>query len=117
MPMKPKRPCKHPGCPRLTGGQYCELHAALHTSDRGSAFERGYSYRWQAARKQFLANRPLCVECQREGKLTPATIVDHIKPHRGDPALFWDEKNWQPLCKKCHDRKTRLENQRPEYRY
>ena len=117
MPMKPKRPCKHPGCPSVTGGQYCELHAALHTSDRGSAFERGYSYRWQAARKQFLANRPLCVECQREGKLTPATIVDHIKPHRGDPALFWDEKNWQPLCKKCHDRKTRLEDQRPEYRY
>ena len=93
------------------------MDAALHTSDRGSAFERGYSYRWQAARKQFLANRPLCVECQREGKLTPATIVDHIKPHRGDPALFWDEKNWQPLCKKCHDRKTRLEDQLPEYRY
>ena len=117
MPMKPKKPCKHPGCPSVTGGQYCELHAALHTSDRASAFERGYSHRWQAARKQFLANHPLCVECQREGKLTPATIVDHIKPHRGDPALFWDEKNWQPLCKKCHDRKTRLEDQRPEYRY
>ena len=20
--------------------------------------------------------------------------------------LFWDENNWQPLCKDCHDRKT-----------
>ena len=117
MPMMPKKPCKHPSCPRLTGGQYCEIHATLHTSDRSSGNERGYSHRWQMARKQFLASHPLCVECQREGKLTPATIVDHIKPHRGDPALFWDEKNWQPLCKKCHDRKTRLEDQRPEYRY
>ena len=42
----------------------------------------------------------------KEGKLTPATVVDHIVPHRGDPRLFWDEKNWQPLCKECHDRKT-----------
>ena len=91
MPMKPKKPCKHPGCPSVTGGQYCELHAALHTSDRASAFERGYSHRWQAARKQFLANHPLCAECERIEKLTPATFVDHIKPHRGDPALFWDE--------------------------
>jgi 5-methylcytosine-specific restriction endonuclease McrA len=20
--------------------------------------------------------------------------------------LFWDEQNWQPLCKRCHDHKT-----------
>jgi 5-methylcytosine-specific restriction endonuclease McrA len=30
-------------------------------------------------------------------------VVDHIIPHKGDKALFWDEKNWQPLCKYCHD--------------
>lgn len=43
MPTKPKRPCKHPGCPRLTGGRYCELHAKLHINDRENAFERGYN--------------------------------------------------------------------------
>ena len=117
MPMKPKHPCKHPGCPSVTGGQYCELHAALHTSDRASAFERGYSHRWQRARKRFLVRHPLCVECERAGRLVQATVADHIRPHRGDKMLFWDEKNWQPLCKKCHDRKTRLEDQCPEYRY
>jgi hypothetical protein len=21
--------------------------------------------------------------------------LDHIIPHKGDPVLFWDEKNWQ----------------------
>ena len=49
---------------------------------------------------------PLCAECLKNSVLTPATVVDHIVPHRGDYALFWDENNWQPLCKSCHDRKT-----------
>lgn len=41
----------------------------------------------------------------------PATVVDHIIPHRGDlsSAAFWDETNWQPLCKRHHDRKTARE--------
>ncbi len=29
--------------------------------------------------------------------------MDHIKPHRGDLALFWDRTNWQPLCNPCHN--------------
>jgi 5-methylcytosine-specific restriction protein A len=33
-------------------------------------------------------------------------VVDHIIPHRGDQYLFWDQENWQALCKDCHDRKT-----------
>ena len=117
MPTKPKRPCKHPGCPQLTSGHYCELHVKMHIKDRASAFDRGYSSRWQKTSKRFLANHPFCAECERNGKLTPATIVDHIKPHRGDEVLFWNEKNWQPLCKKCHDRKTRMNDQHQEYSY
>jgi len=117
MPMKPKKPCKHPGCPLLTAGNYCEFHIKLHTTDRSSANERGYSSRWQKVRSQFLKANPLCKECQSQGKLTPATVVDHIKPHRGDKVLFWDESNWQPLCKKCHDKKTRSLDQYQEYSY
>ena len=73
---------------------------------RGGADARGYNSKWRKARVAFLQKHPLCAECQREGKLTPATVVDHIIPHRGDQRLFWDEKNWQPLCKDCHDKKT-----------
>ena len=73
---------------------------------RGGADARGYNARWRRARIAFLQKHPLCAECQREGKLTPATVVDHIFPHRGDQQLFWDQDNWQPLCKECHDRKT-----------
>ena len=73
---------------------------------RGGAAERGYDGRWRKARSAFLQRNPLCVECMRKGVLTPATVVDHIIPHRGDKELFWNEENWQPLCKSCHDRKT-----------
>lgn len=32
-----------------------------------------------------------------------ATVVDHVKPHRGDLELFLDRTNLQSLCKPCHD--------------
>jgi 5-methylcytosine-specific restriction protein A len=36
-----------------------------------------------------------------------ATQTDHVRPHRGDRALFWDrEGNWQSLCRTCGARKT-----------
>jgi len=117
MPMRPKKPCKHPGCPKLTSGMYCEEHTAMHSSDRASASVRGYDGRWKKARTRFLKAHPLCVECQKQGRLTKATVVDHIIPHRGDAKLFWDEANWQPLCKSCHDHKTMTKDRYQEFRY
>lgn len=38
-----------------------------------------------------------------------ATIVDHIKPHKGDEVLFHDPANLQSLCQPCHDSDKRLE--------
>ncbi|WP_292326341.1 HNH endonuclease [Mesorhizobium sp.] len=35
--------------------------------------------------------------------VTEADIVDHIKPHRGDAALFFEPSNLQSLCKYHHD--------------
>lgn len=34
---------------------------------------------------------------------SPLLVADHVKPHRGDPALFWDPANLQTLFKPCHD--------------
>lgn len=104
MPRTPKRPCRHPGCPNLSDGVYCDQHRRQYS--RESAAARGYDSRWQKARTLFLKKSPLCAECLRGKKLTLATVVDHILPHRGDMRLFWEESNWQPLCKACHDRKT-----------
>ena len=76
---------------------------------RPSAARRGYGARWRRARAAYLARHPFCVPCEAAGRLAPATVVDHVLPHRGDPALFWGEGNWQGLCKPCHDRKTARE--------
>jgi 5-methylcytosine-specific restriction protein A len=67
-----------------------------------SSTARGYGYKWQKAREEHLAENPLCVRCEEQGDVTPATVVDHIIPHRGDMTLFWDRKNWQSLCKTHH---------------
>jgi 5-methylcytosine-specific restriction endonuclease McrA len=69
----------------------------------GSASARGYGHRWRKARSAYLSRHPLCRYCEARGSTTAATVVDHITPHRGDEALFWDATNWQPLCKQCHD--------------
>ena len=45
------------------------------------------------------------------------TVVDHIVPHRGDQQLFWNQSNWQALCKPCHDHKTMTEDRWQEYKY
>ncbi len=37
------------------------------------------------------------------GRTTLATVVDHVTPHHGDEALFFDQANWQPQCKTDHD--------------
>ncbi|WP_323181418.1 AAA family ATPase [Kaistia algarum] len=76
------------------------------------ARERGYDSRWDKARATFLSRRPHC-EFVVDGKACgkPATIVDHVVPHRGDQELFWDSGNWMPLCAHCHSsRKQSLEH-------
>lgn len=80
------------------------------TSDQTAA-QRGYGYKWQKAREQFLCEHPLCVMCQAQGRVEAATVVDHITPHRGDQSLFWDRSNWSPLCTRHHSSdKQREEN-------
>ena len=96
---------------------YCEEHKSLHPEVKRPAGRRGYGSRWQRESKAFLQTHPLCVRCFARGKYVKATVVDHIVPHRGDQKLFWDRSNWQPLCKRCHDRKTRREDETPVYHY
>ena len=120
MPTRPNVPCRHPGCPNLIpyGSKYCEEHKGAHMyEDRASSTKRGYGSKWQAARKRYLRAHPYCVRCLKEGRMTEATVVDHITPHRGDATLFWDENNWQSLCKPCHDKKTWNEDANPEYKF
>jgi 5-methylcytosine-specific restriction endonuclease McrA len=72
--------------------------------------------RWQALRRRVL-QRDLYT-CQRTGVLLigkhPAPnspVVDHIKPHRGDPKLFWDETNLMAVSKAYHDSEKQRQEQ------
>lgn len=69
----------------------------------GKARSSMYGERWKRARIMWLQDHPLCAECHRRGRVSAATVVDHIVPHRGDSVLFWRRSNWQSLCKHCHD--------------
>lgn len=77
---------------------------------RATSAQRGYGSRWQKARATYLMRHPLCAHCEAAGRVTAATVVDHVTPHKGDQALFWDTANWQPLCKAHHDAKTATED-------
>ena len=71
--------------------------------------------RWQSLRRRVIARDGLV--CAATGAILsgrhPAPnspVVDHIVPHRGDAALFWDEGNLQVVAKAYHDgEKQRLE--------
>lgn len=119
MPMKPKTPCRHPGCPNLvpSGTLYCEEHKSLHPETVRSASVRGYGRAWQRARAVFLAAHPFCEECLKQGRYVKATDVDHVAAHRGDPKLFWDRSNWRALCHRCHSIKTHREDLHPAYEF
>lgn len=72
--------------------------------------------RWQRLRRECLL-RDLYT-CQQTGELLiggahapNSPVADHIIPHRGDPALFWDAGNIQTVSKRYHDsEKARIEN-------
>lgn len=123
MPYAPRRPCCAPGCTALSmpGESRCAKHQAVldqrrrerqqqADAQRGSARERGYDSRWTKARATYLAEHPLCVECLKRGAYVEATVVDHIIPHKGDMKLFWDDKNWEPMCVVHHNQKTARED-------
>lgn len=118
MPVSAPTPCRHPGCGALvkTGAGFCDLHRKAEQKRvderRGSSTRRGYDSRWRKAREGYLRSHPLCAECERNGNIATATVVDHIIPHKGDKSLFWESSNWQPLCKSCHDSKTAREDGR-----
>src|ERR1044071_44842 len=109
MPRRPLRPCATPACPMLTDEAYCPQHRQRGTAQRPSPSTRGYDAHWRRYRLSFLAAHPLCAECLRQGRTTPAVQVDHIVPHKGDRALFSDPTNHQALCAPCGGRKSAVE--------
>lgn len=77
---------------------------------RGSARERGYDTRWDKAARSHRRRYPLCRGCEAAGLVVAAELTDHVEPHKGDQAKFWDTSHWQSSCRWHHDVvKQRLE--------
>ena len=122
MPQAPRRPCRSPGCRELVQGSYCAAHERKkevvqrearikYDNERGTAHARGYGSRWTAYSKRYRQEHPLCVVCERNGKLKLTECVDHIVPVSGpDDPLFWEPSNHQSLCGSCHSEKTAKED-------
>jgi len=58
--------------------------------------------RWKNLRAHQLALQPLCRMCLLDGRAEPATVVDHVERHFGDPEKFWKGK-LQSVCRSCHE--------------
>jgi 5-methylcytosine-specific restriction protein A len=68
--------------------------------------ERGYGWDWQKFRKRFLADHPLCEDCETIGRVTPATEVHHLVKIKHDASKRLDEGNLLALCGRCHQVRT-----------
>ena len=110
MPRKPKRPCSYPGCPRLTdGGSARNTRSWRPNATRSTTETRqqsvGTGVPGNASGTDTCTHTPLCEKCLKEGRLTEAEQVHHIKPlaEGGDHS----DGNLMSLCSSCHARSMR----------
>lgn len=115
MPRKPKRPCSYPGCPELTDGRFCPVHEKQEARryekyQRDPATKKHYGRTWKRIRDRYIAAHPLCEQCKKTDKLTPAEEVHHIIPlSKGGTHA---EINLMSLCTSCHSEITAREGGR-----
>ena len=89
---------------------HTSLSLFMHAVDTGRMDVRTpyNTARWQRLRLEQLRRQPLCEMCLPAG-CVPATVCDHIEPHRGDREKFWSGP-FQSLCAEHHNSdKQRIE--------
>ena len=119
MPRTPKQTtCRELGCtnPKEDRSSFCAEHGGIKaipykpidTKERKAQKAKYASKQWRQFRQIHLSKNPICARCYSLNKITPATDVDHIVPHKMDPDK-WMGNRFQSLCKSCHSIKTGLE--------
>ena len=58
--------------------------------------------RWRKLRAAHLSCEPCCRFCAEAGRVTVATVVDHVVPVRAARERAFDAINLQSLCAVCH---------------
>jgi 5-methylcytosine-specific restriction protein A len=74
--------------------------------NRPNSYRRGYDSSWKIVRETQLQDFPLCADCLKEKKYTPAYEVHHITKLADRPDLRDVSSNLMSLCKSCHSKRT-----------
>ena len=111
MPDRPPRICRAPACRKGTTHKsgYCEEHQANQKSWSNRKGSGRGGRPWRRLREQVM-NRDnwVCQVCLENGRVTPATQVDHIIPKsRGGSD---SPSNLRAICGPCHKVKTAQES-------
>lgn len=87
--------------------------APVRSRDRIDTWRKWYkTAEWKSLRWDVLvAAHFTCVRCQVVGE-SRDLVADHVRPHRGDHAMFFDKFNLQCLCATCHNRDKQREERR-----
>ena len=120
MPRSPKKPCRYPGCPKLTDGSYCSEHQKAvdrhyNRYERDPECNKRYGAEWRKIRAAYIRQHPLCEECLKHGRLTPVQEVHHVVPLADGGTNDFD--NLMSLCKSCHSAVTLAANNKNRSKY
>ncbi|QDU33764.1 HNH endonuclease [Poriferisphaera corsica] len=111
--------CNNPGCgARLQVRGWCDRHTKQgeqQATQRHKEYDDNrrnkeaadfyHSKEWREVRvKALRRDNHLCKQCEKAGKLTPATIVHHVLEARERPDLRTHLPNLESVCAACHNR-------------
>jgi len=86
---------------------YTETRMTDRRSPEAEAYRRLYKLaRWNGkhgVRAQQLKKQPLCEMCRKAGRLTKATVCDHVDPKSKLTVEGFFAGPFQSLCAPCHD--------------
>ncbi len=116
MPNAAPRPCSYPGCGQLVrdGSGRCERHPRQAWTKKPDAIKRITGRRLQSMRAALFRRAPLCVECEKHGRIRLATQRDHTLALEEGGTDTPD--NEQGLCDECHEVKSAAERLRARMR-
>lgn len=120
--MKPKKQCNHAGCVKLVDydTRFCTQHKQARPKqayyERKLKDEKYLSFynskSWRKASELYRLSNPVCVECLKQNIIKKADVVDHIVEIKDDWNKRLDIDNFQSLCHRHHNAKTKREQQK-----
>jgi len=115
MPTVPSQSkCAHLGCgnERSPLNSFCMDHGGktYNQTSKRKQFNAKYNQAvWKKIRIAQLSRQPLCQACTVRGRVTQATVVDHVFPWNQIGEQAFVANIFQSLCPECHSVKTGLE--------